>query len=213
MKLQSALKLLLLSSAAACCVLPATAQTVDGGFTGTISSLQGSGWGSGALGQSVTLDFAYDSGQQSSSFNNGIYTLSAPITSASIVGGWGSGINLEPNGSGTGTIADNIDSNSGSVTSTLVTSAKAPGRGFTGNVYGLSFFTDGINTTLEVVRNAFENGIFDRRDSGAAFLSNVSLVPGGQAPEIDPASAVSAFSLLIGSLAVLRGRKFAKARA
>ena len=212
MNVQSALKILLASSAAACCIASANAQTVDGEFTGTVSSLQGNGWGN-PIGQAVTLDFAYDSSQQTSSLNNGIYTLSAPITSASIVGGWGAGINLESNGPGTGTVADDIDTNTGGVTASIVTSANAPGHGFTGDVFGLSFFTDGVNTTLEVVRNAFENGRFDLRDSGGAFLSNVSLnsVSGGQAPEIDPASSLSALTLLLGGLAVIRAKQFAKA--
>jgi hypothetical protein len=211
MKLQSAFKLLLASSVAACCVAPAYAQTVDTAFTGTISSLQGGGWSNSDIGQPVTLDFAYDAASQSSSVSNGLYVISAPITSASIVGGWGSGINLEPNGPGAGTVTDTVNLNTGSVTASAVTSANAPGRGFTGDVFGLSLITDGINTTLDVVRNAFVNGAPDPRGSGNAFLSNVvSVVPGGQAPEIDPASALSALTLLLGGLAVIRGKKFAK---
>ncbi len=212
MNLQIALKLLLAASVASCCIASADAQTVDGEFTGTVSSLQGTGWGN-PIGQSVTLDFAYDASQQSSSLNNGIYTLSAPVTSASIVGGWGSGINLEPNGPGAGTIADTVDTNTGAVTASVVTSANAPSHGFTGDVFGLSFFTDGVNTTLEVVRNAFENGRLDLRDSGQAFLSNVSVAAGNQAPEIDPASGLSALTLLMGGLAVIRTKKYAKAPA
>jgi len=87
MKLQSAFKLLLASSVAACCVVPAYAQIVDTELSGTISSLQGGGWSNSDFGQSVTLDFAYDAAAQTSSFNNGIFILSAPITSASFVGG------------------------------------------------------------------------------------------------------------------------------
>jgi hypothetical protein len=213
MKLQNAFKLLLATSVAACCIAPANAQSVNDEFTGTVSSLQGNGWGSDPIGQPVTLDFSLDPTQQSYSFNNGIYTLSTPLTSASIVGGWGAGINLEPNGAGTGSFADNFDTNTNAVTATITTSADAPSSGFTGNVFGLSYFTDGINTTLEVVRNAFENGNPDVQNSGQAFLSNVSLgpAPAGQAPEIDPASTVSALTLLLGGLAVIRGKKFAKA--
>src|ERR1700723_459431 len=107
MNLQFALKLLLASSAAACCVATAQAQIIDGEITATISSLQGTGWGSGNIGKSVTLDLAYDSGQQTSSFNNNILSLSFPLASASIVGGpFGSGTNLEPNGPGSGSIAE-----------------------------------------------------------------------------------------------------------
>jgi hypothetical protein len=212
MNLQSALKLVLASSVAACCVATAHAQIIDGEFTGTISSLQGSGWGNGNIGQSATLDFGYDSSQQTSSVNNGVYILSAPITFASIVGGpFSAGINLEPNGPGSGTIADDIDSNTGAGTSSIITSAKSPGGGFTGDVFGMSFFTDGVDTTLEVVRNAFTQGAPDPGNSGEVFFSNVNLAQGGQAPEIDPASALSALTLLIGGLAVIRGKKFAKA--
>jgi hypothetical protein len=213
MDLQIALKCLLASSVAACCIASANAQTVEGELTGTVSSLQGKGWGINPIGQSVTLDFAYDSSQQSSSLKNGIYTLSAPISSASIVGGWGAGINLEPNGAGTGTIADYIDTNTNAASASIVTSIKAPSRGFTGDLYGLSYFTDGVNTTLELVRDDFKNGRLDRKDSGQEFLSNVSLGTPTQAPEMDPASGLSALTLLVGGLAVMRGKKFAKATA
>ena len=212
MKLQSAFKLLLASSVAACCVVPAYAQIVDTELSGTISSLQGGGWSNSDFGQSVTLDFAYDAAAQTSSFNNGIFILSAPITSASFVGGgFGSGINLESNGPGTGTVADTIDTNTNTGTATAFTSADAPSSGFTGSVFGFSFLSDGFNNTLELVRNSFSDGIVNRGESGTAFLSNVNIgVPGGQAPEIDPASALSALTLLMGGLAVVRGKKFAK---
>ncbi len=214
MNLQIALKLLLASSVAACCALPANAQMVDTEITGNVSSLQGAGWGNGVMGQSVTLDFAYDASALSSSISNNLFEVSAPISSASILGGaLGSGINLEPNGPGAGTIAETVDLNTGAATASVVTTAHAPSHGFTGSVFGLSFFTDGINTTVDVVRNAFENGRLDLRDSGQAFLSNVSVGPGNQAPEIDPASGLSALTLLMGGLAVIRSKKFAKAPA
>jgi hypothetical protein len=207
MKLQTALKLLLASSVAACCALPANAQSVDTEITGTVSSLQGAGWAHSDIGQAVALDFVYDAGTVSSSTSNGFYIVSSPITSASIVSGvLGSGINLEPDGPGTGTVADAVNLNTGSVTASAITSADAPVHGFTGSVFGLSFITDGITTTVDVVRNAFVNGIPDARGSGSAFLSNVNVGSGGQAPEIDPASAVSALTLLLGGLAVIRGK-------
>jgi hypothetical protein len=215
MNLQLALKLLLASSVAACCVATAQAQIIDGEITATISSLQGSGWGSGNIGQSVTLDLAYDSSQQTQSFNNGIFILSSPITSASIVGGpFGNGTNLEPNGPGSGAIDQDVNTITSAATTTIVTSANSPGGGFTGDVFGMSFFTDGVNTSLDVVRDAFVEGQPDGRDSGEAILSNVSPVQGtAQAPEIDPASTLSAVTLLFGGLAVIRGKKFAKAPA
>ncbi len=214
MNLQFALKLLLASSAAACCVATAQAQIIDGEITATISSLQGTGWGSGNIGKSVTLDLAYDSSQETSSFNNNIFSLSFPITSASIVGGpFGNGTNLEPNGPGSGTFAEDANIITNASTTTIVTSAKSPSLGFTGDVFGMSYFTDGVDTSLDVVRDAFIEGKPDRLDSGEVILSNVSQVGSVQAPEIDPASAVSALSLLIGGLAVIRGKKFAKAPA
>jgi hypothetical protein len=212
MNLQSAWKIILASAVAACCVVPAEAQTVLTEFTGTVDSLQGAGWASSVIGNPATIDFAFDAGALSSSFSNEFYIVSAPITSASIVSGvLGSGINLESGGPGTGTFADTFNLTTGSVTTSAVTSAAAPSGGYTGNVFGLSFLSDGIHTTVEVVRNAFENGIPDAAESGAAFLSNVNVVPGGQAPEIDPASALSALTLLLGGLAVIRGKKFAQA--
>jgi hypothetical protein len=214
MNLQIALKCLLASSVVACCIASANAQTVEQELTGTVSSLQGTGWGINPIGQAVTLDFGYDASQQTSSLNNGIYTLSAPISSASIVGGWGAGINLEPDGPGAGTIADNLNIITYATTASIVTSVGAPSRGFTGDVYGLSYFTDGVNTTLEVVRDDFKNGSLDRLDSGQEFLSNVSVgTPTTQAPEMDPASGLSALTLLLGGLAVMRGKKFATATA
>ena len=215
MNLQLALRTILASSVAACCVATAQAQIIDGEITGTISSLLGSGWGSGNIGQSVTLDVAYNSSQQTESFNNGIFILSSPITSASIVGGpFGNGTNLEPNGPGSGTIAQDVNTITNTETWTIVTSAKSPSGGFTGDVFGMSYSTGGVDTTLDVVRDAFVEGKPDRRDSGEVILSNVSPVQGGvQAPEIDPASTLSALTLLIGGLAVIRGKKFAKAPA
>jgi hypothetical protein len=213
MNMQIALKLLLASSVAACCALPANAQTVDTEITGTVSLLQGA-WGSAGIGNPVTLDFQYDASATTTSITSTFYTISAPVTSASIVSGaLGSGINLERDGPGTGIIADTLNLNTSTVTASVVTSADKPSRGFTGDVFGLSFITDGITTTVDVVRNAFENGRLDLRDSGQAFLSNVSVGPGNQAPEIDPASALSALTLLMGGLAVIRGKKFAKASA
>lgn len=209
MNLQFALKLLLASSVAACCVATAQAQILDGEFTATVSSLQGSGWGSGNIGKSVTLDFAYDSSQQTSSFINGIFTVTWPITSASIIGGpFGKRINLEPNGRGSGTAVDDLDTNTGAGTQTIVTSANSPSSKFTGDVFGMYYISDGVDAKLDVVRDAFVKGKPDPRDSGEVFFSNVNLV---QAPEIDPASALGALTLLIGGLAVMRGRKFAKA--
>jgi hypothetical protein len=213
MNLQIALKLLLASSVAACCALPANAQMVDAEITGNVSSLLGA-WGNAGIGNPVTLDFQYDASSISASTIGNFYIVSSPITSASIVGGaLGSGINLESDGPGSGTIADSVNLNTGTVTASIVTRADKPSGGFTGSVFGLNFFTDGINTTVDVVRNAFENGRIDLRDSGQAFLSNVSVGPGNQAPEIDPASGLSALTLLMGGLAVIRGKKFAKATA
>jgi hypothetical protein len=216
MNLQLALRTILASSVAACCVATAQAQIIDGEITGTVSSLLGTGWGSGNIGKSVTLDLAYDSSQQTDSFNNGIFSVSSPLTSASIVGGpFGNGTNLEPNGPGSGTIVEDANEITFASTTTIVTSAKSPSLGFTGDVFGMSYFTDGVNTSLDVVRDAFVEGKPDRPDSGEVILSNVSNVgPGSvQAPEIDPASTLGALTLLIGGLAVIRGKKFAKAPA
>ena len=214
MKLKNGFKLLAISIAAVCCVSPASAQMITAEATGTIDTLQGGGWGAyggnSNIGQSVTLDFLFDANSISSSINGNLSVASAPITSASIVGGaFGSGINLQSNGAGI--IIDQNNLTDGTFTSTATTSANAPSKGFSGTVFGFSYFTDGVNTTLDIVRNAFSNGMRDAVDSGTAMLSNVNLgesVTGpGQAPEIDPTSALSALALLMGGLAVIRGRK------
>jgi hypothetical protein len=215
MNIQRSIKLLLVSAAAVCCAMPAEAQFVTIEATGTVQSFHGD-WdnrSNSEIGQSVTVDFSYDSSALTNSFINGIFTQSAPITSASIVGGvLGTGINLEPNGPGRGTIAENVNLNTGAVTQTAVTSARAPTRGFTGEVFGMSFFSNGISSTIELIQNAFSDGRFDRGDSGSVRLSNVSFGT-VQAPEIDPASALSALTLLAGGLAVIRGRKLGQAQA
>ncbi|MGC2030013.1 MAG: hypothetical protein WA642_08340 [Steroidobacteraceae bacterium] len=214
MNLQLALRTILASSVAACCVATAQAQISDGEITGNVSSLQGAGWGSGNIGQSVTLDFGSDSSQQTISVNNGVEIVSTPVTFASIVGGpFSTGINLEPNGPGSGSFALDVDTNTRAGSASIITSATSPGPGFTGDVFGMSFFTDGVDTTLEVVRDAFVQGAPDPQGSGEVFISNVNLGSAAQAPEIDPSSAFSALTLLLGGLAVIRGRKFAKAPA
>lgn len=204
------LKLLLVSAAAACSVATAGAQTVIIEATGNVQSFQGGGWGgnSSDIGQSVTVDFAYDSSALTNSLNNGVFTESAPITSASIVNGiLGSGINLEARGPGTGTFAAEANLNDNTASVRADTSVSAPSSHFTGDVFGLRFFTNGVNTTLALIENAYSNGVREGRESGTAFLSNVNVTQGTQAPEIDPTSAMSALTLLLGGLAVIRGRQ------
>jgi hypothetical protein len=214
MNIQSSIKLLLVSAAAVCCAFPAEAQFVTMEATGSVQSFHG-GWtgSSSEIGQSVTVDFSYDSSALTNSISNGFFITSAPITSASIVGGvLGSGINLEPDGPGTGTLAEKINLTTGAVAQTAVTSAHAPNRDFTGEVFGMSYFSNGISSTIELIQNAFSDGRFDHGDSGWVRLSNVS-IGSVQAPEIDPASALSALTLLAGGLAVIRGRKLVKVQA
>lgn len=210
MNLQTNLKSILVSAAALCAALPASAQISSAEFSGTVGSLLGGGWGNGAssyIGQSVTVDFSVDSGALTTTSIGNLYSISAPITAASITGGLFSGINLESGGPNTGTFSDNINLSDGTVSAVAVTSAKAPSRHFTGEVFGLSLISDGITTTLDLIRNAFVNGVKDVRDSGTAVLANVSTGPGVQAPEMDPTSALGALTLFIGGLAVIRGRK------
>ena len=212
MNLQFALKLLLASSVAACCVTTAQAQIVDSEVTATVSSLQGSGWASGSLGQPVTMDFTYDFSQVTESLNNNVLSFSWPILSASIFGGpFGNGTDLESDGPGSGTFAAGEDLVTQATTQTMVTSGLAPSKGFTGDVFGASFSSDGVSATFDVVRNAFFKGKPDAADSGEVVLSNPTLTTGtAQAPEVDPSFAVSAMSLLFGGLAIIRGKKFAK---
>jgi hypothetical protein len=210
MKMQFALKLLLATSVAACCISSANAQIVGEEITGNVVSLQGA-WSGNPLGQAVALDFSFDESQLTETLNNGVLTDSAPITFASIVSGWGTGTNLEPNGPGTGSIDENTDTNTDIITETITTSTFAPHSGFTGDVFGISYFTDGVNTTLDVVRDAFVNGRHDSKNSGDVSLGNVNIGPiTAQAPELDPSSAIGGLTLLLGGLAVMRGKKFAR---
>src|SRR5260370_9278040 len=141
MNLQSAWKIILASAVAACCVVPAEAQTVLTEFTGTVDSLQGAGWASSVIGNPATIDFAFDAGAQSYSFSNEFYIVSAPLTSASIVSGvLGSGTNLESGGPGTGTFSDTFNLTTGSFTTSAVTNAPAPSGGFLERDFRRSFF-------------------------------------------------------------------------
>jgi hypothetical protein len=212
MNTQSRIGLLLVSAAAVCSSLPAHADFVTREYTGSIESFQG-GWGGNLsdIGQQITVDFSFDSNQQTLTFDNQFLILSAPITSAGIAGGvLGSGINLESGGPGTGTVAETTDITINDLTSTAITSADAPSPNFTGDVFGLSFLSHGITTTIDLIKNVFSDGRFDAQDSGSVRLENVSAGQGIQAPEIDPTSALSALTLLAGSLVIIRGRKFAK---
>ena len=208
MNFQSGFKLLLASAVAVGCASPVDAQSVVTELTGDIQSFHG-GWtgNSAEIGQSVTLDFVYDASTVTASINGTLYSLSAPITSAEIVAGiLGSGINLEWDGPGTGTVVDSVDLSSSDRSASAFTSVDAPTPGFTGDIYGFIFQSNGSSTGLDLSRDVYSHGRLDRKDSGTVDLSNVR-VGQVQAPEIDPTSALSALTLLLGSLAVVRGRK------
>ncbi|HEY4970305.1 MAG TPA: hypothetical protein VII35_10390 [Steroidobacteraceae bacterium] len=210
MNLQNGLKLLLATAVAACCVLPANAQSTVAEFTLNVQSFDG-GWkgNASAIGQPVTFDVAFDSSMLTGSMTGNWEILSAPITSAEVVGGiFGSGINLEPDGPGTGNITDKRNLKSGVEKLTADTSTHAPSSGFTGDVYGFTLVSNGTITDVDLIRDVYSHGRLDRDDSGAVDLSNA--VGQVQAPEIDPSSAVSALTLLVGGLAVIRGRKLVK---
>lgn len=206
MRVGGALKLLLATSIVACCASQAMADT----YVGTVTSFRGFGWNQADIGGSVTLDLQTDWSVVDESFQNNVLTASSPLSAASILDGVGAGINLEPNGPGSGHVVEKVDYNNNTVTLSATTSAKPPSNGFTGSVFSLSLLIDGINDTFEVVRNAFVDGMFDRKDSGAMFVSNVSPGSGVSAPEIDAATAPSAFALLLGALAIVSARKSTK---
>ncbi len=210
MTFQSSIKVLLVSAAAVCCVCPANAQMVYLEASGTVDSFHG-GFGSNSdLGQSVTFDFSYDSGLLTQLLTPTDFLISSPITSASIVSGvYGSGIDLEPNGSGSGSIVDDINLSDGSVTSTAWTSIDPPSLAFTGQVFGFSLLQNAAGNTLDLIRNVYDKGVLDVQDSGSVSLANITIGDGvapASAPEMDPSSAASALALLLGGLAVLRGR-------
>jgi hypothetical protein len=208
MTIQNTIKVLLVSAAAVCCVCPAQAQAVYLEASGTVDSFHGGFGSSSDLGQSVTLDFSYDSGSMIQLLTPTDYILSAAITSASIVSGvYGSGINLERSGSGS--IVDDVSLGDGSVTSTAWTSIDPPNLSYTGQVFGFSLLQNAAGNTLDLIRDVYNKGVLDVRNSGSVSLSNITVGDGvapASAPEMDPSSAASALALLLGGLAVLRGR-------
>jgi hypothetical protein len=208
MTIQNSIKVLLVSAAAVCCVCPAHAQAVYVEASGTVDSFHGGFGSTSDLGQSVTLDFSYDSGSMTQVLTPTDYILTAAITSASIVSGvYGSGINLERNGAGS--IVDDVSLADGSVTSTAWTSIDPPSLAFTGQVFGFSLSQNTAGNTLDLIRDVYNKGILDVRDSGSVSLANITVGNGvapASAPEMDPSSAASALALLLGGLAVLRGR-------
>jgi hypothetical protein len=145
------------------------------------------------------------------------FILSAPMSSASIVSGvYGSGINLESNGFGSGFLTDTTSLIDGSMTSTAWTSIDPPTPAFTGDIFGFSLVQNAGGSTLDLFRNVYNEGNLNLQDSGSVSLSNISLVRDVQrfqAPEIDPSSAASALTLLLGGLAVVRGRHKPKMQA
>ena len=213
MKLQSGLKLLLASAVAVCCVAPANAQTEITEITGNVQSFNG-GWtgNSSDIGKPVTFDIAYDANAVITSTTSTLYILTAPISSAEIVGGvFGTGINLEPDGTGKGKITGTVNILSNAVTLSAVTDTHAPNSGFTGDVFGVDFESNGNSNTVDLTRDVYIHGHLDRKDSGTVALSNLSVTDSEvQAPEIDPTSAISALTLLMGGLAVIRGRQTVK---
>jgi hypothetical protein len=216
MRIQGSIKILLVAAAAVCCICPANAQEVIMEASGTVESFHG-GFGSSFLGQSVTLDFSYDFGLLTATTTATDYIVSAPITSASIVSGiYGSGINLESNGPGGGSITDTFSLIDGSVTLNAWTSIDPPTPTFTGDVFGFSLFQNAAGNTLDLFRNVYNEGSINLRDSGSVSLSHISVAEGVaqvQAPEIDASSAASALTLLLGGLAVVRGRHKPKMQA
>jgi hypothetical protein len=208
MTIQNTIKVLLVSAAAVCCVCPAHAQAVYLEASGTVDSFHGGFGSSSDLGQSVTLDFSYDSGSMTQLLTPTDYILSAAITSASIVSGvYGSGINLERSGSGS--IVDDVSLGDGSVTSTAWTSIDPPNLSYTGQVFGFSLLQNAAGNTLDLIRDVYNKGVLDVRNSGSVSLANITVGDGvapASAPEMDPSSAASALALLLGGLAVLRGR-------
>jgi hypothetical protein len=210
MTFQDSIKVLLVSAAAVCCVRPASAQEVIIEASGTVDSFHGGFGNISDLGQLVTLDFSYDSSLLALMITPTDFILSAPMSLASIVSGvYGSGINLEANGHGSGSVTDTTSLIDSSITSTAWTSIDPPTPTFTGDVFGFSLFQNAAGSTLDLFRNVYNEGSLNLRDSGSVSLSNISVVRDVvrvQAPEIDGSSAASALTLLLGGLAVVRGR-------
>src|ERR1700722_4646929 len=96
--------------------------------------------------------------------------------------------------------------------STLVKSVTESYPGTAGNRFnGLNI--DGVNKVSFSTRDTFGfldslgNMVISGTEAAATFVDQLTLSSVTAAPEIDPASAFSALTLLLGSLAVLRGRR------
>jgi hypothetical protein len=95
---------------------------------------------------------------------------------------------------------------------TLVTSTTQNYPGTGGNLFN-NLNIDGVNKVSFSTTDTF--GFFDSlghmvvsgTEAVATFVDQLTVSPVTAAPEIDPSSAVSALALLLGSLAVLRGRR------
>jgi hypothetical protein len=97
---------------------------------------------------------------------------------------------------------------------TLVKSVTENYPGFGGDRFnGLNI--DGVNKVSFSTRDTFGfldtlgNMVVSGTSAAATFVDQLTLSSVTAAPEIDPASALSALTLLLGSLAVLRGRRAA----
>jgi hypothetical protein len=209
--LQGSVKVLLIAAVMGCSAGGAIAQEVENEVTGTVGSVHGGFGDSSDLGQSVTVDFSYDSSLMIQQVTPTGFTLSWPITSANLASSpFGSGINLEWNGPGSGTLTDDFNLIAQNVTVTALTGIDPPSSQFTGDVYGFSLVANSGGNTLDLIRDSYNQGTLDLKNSGDVTLSGVTIGP-ASAPEIDPNSALSALTLLAGGIAVLGRRKLVKA--
>jgi hypothetical protein len=219
MNLQNSLKTILVLALAACSAAPTYADSILTEVSASGASFSG-GW-AGPAGGSLTFDFAYNDTLWGSGCdptpNCTIYSSFVPLTYALTTDGFlGSGVNLSPGGSNSGSNVVSFDTSNFMATQTISTPGVAPSGNYTGDAFGFSLVSTSDSsgngsTLLDVIKNVFSDGVLDTQQSGTAVFSNVNIGASMVAPEMDPGSAATALVLLLGSLAVVGGRKLNKA--
>jgi hypothetical protein len=185
-----------------------------------------------AVGGTLSLDFTVDTSTIGNPSGPGAATFFSPLVSAQASIGSGSfGLSLDNNQIG---IASDQSLGGAYLTQYSVSSSGNVAANFTGttstfslltaafgaaplNLYGDTSLSNApLNASdanlldlFQVSTSSYVDGIL-QSTSDVLVTSNVAVTSVTQAPEINPASAGSALTLLLGSLAVLRGRRALK---
>lgn len=185
-----------------------------------------------AVGDSLSVYFTVNTNTPGTSFTPRTESFFSPLVSAQASIGSGSfGLGIDNNQIG---IASDLLAGGAYLTQYYVTSHSNLPVNFTGRTSEFALLTAAFGTaplnlygdtslsnaplqaskanlvdTFLISTSSYIRGIF-QSTSDLIVTSNVAVSSRTQAPEIDPASATSALTLLLGSLAVLRGRRATK---